>query len=448
MPRPVKRARFSRASSASWARARLGFRSLATLLAGALLAAACNSGQHSSCDEAKCASGQRCVADECRPPCSTSSDCSTGQSCALWGFDDGTQGSYCTVLPGSDAAAGSANASTTGRSCSANSECAATPGEFCVSGTCRSSCSSHFDCQGFGECLNGSDSDGHAGHYCDLGLPQKPGQFYTHCPSGTDAECDSAAGFFCVGAGAGDLDAYCTADCQGDDTCAPGFACTPLTRSPCSDACGLVGRPKDRQCVPSEQIGAGLPFQCGSHGVTRNVCRPRKFCSSCLSDADCLAAPNQICAADQSGAKICTELCDPLHPSCPWGNAGVCGVWDQALGLATCAHRFGQCVGTGKSCEPCEKDADCGPNNACNSSSFTGERWCVDFSVSCSCNGMASGGLCTGGGCPLSPGGLDMQCEDDPATTGSSTGICVGANTASGLLSSLGSPQTGCWPAR
>jgi len=342
----------------------------------------------------------------------------------------------------SSGAAGASAATSSGKPCTTNATCLTSKGEFCVAGKCELSCLSHYDCQGFGVCESGVDADGAALHYCSLGKKQKPGQFYTHCPADTD--CDAANGFFCVGAGADDLDAYCTSDCQDDSTCPAGLACTPLTRSPCEANCGLAGDPKDRQCIKTDQIGAGKAWQCGSRGVTRNACRPRKFCSACESDADCLAVPNQICAKDMSGAKTCTQLCDVTHPSCPWGNAARCDVWDQDLGLATCAHKFGQCTGTGKGCEPCLKDADCGARGVCTASSFTGERWCVDFSVNCSCAASAdTSGVCTGGGCPKSPGGLDMSCIDTTPKMPNS-GVCAGANTSSVLLSS---PQTGCWPA-
>jgi hypothetical protein len=429
------------------------FRVVLVALSALALPFGCAS-KKAACDEAACATGQRCVEDACRPSCTTSTDCSTGQSCALWGFADHTQGLYCVVLPSSDAGRSSSDAGTdaatnlvpVGAKCQANTDCPTAQGEFCVSGTCRLACSSHFDCQGAGECTNGTDTDGNAGHYCDLSLPQKPGQFYTSCPSGTGSECDAANDFFCIGAGPDDLAAYCTTDCTDDSSCATGFACAPLTRNPCEPNCNLTGNNQDPMCVPTDQIGAGEPYQCGAHGVTRNVCRPNRFCTSCTADADCLAVPNQVCAADESGAKICTQLCDPVHPSCPWGSAAKCGIWDQALGASTCEHRFGKCVGTGKSCEPCEKDADCGSNGACTESSFTGEHWCVDLSLSCSCNGNTDeNGLCEGGGCPLSPSGLQIECDDDPAVTGSSTGICNGANVTAAVLGA--SPQQGCWPA-
>jgi hypothetical protein len=208
--------------------------------------------------------------------------------------------------------------------------------------------------------------------------------------------------------------------------------------------CNLKGNARDRQCIPKDQIGEGKPYQCGDRGVVRNVCRPRKFCNTCETDADCLAVSNQVCAKDESGTKICTQLCDLKRPSCPWGNAAECGVWDTTLGAATCQHRFGSCKGSGKSCEPCLTDADCGEQGACNSSSFTGERWCVDFSVSCSCSDSGDdSSLCEGGGCPETPGGLAMLCSDSTPSTPNS-GYCAGAYTSTGLGSS---PQTGCWPA-
>ncbi|MEO7037755.1 MAG: hypothetical protein ABI548_27560 [Polyangiaceae bacterium] len=355
--------------------------------------------------------------------------------------------SDCQTSIASDGAGSAGRTSTAPASstaCSANAQCDENTGEFCVQGTCRLSCQTHFDCQGFGECEPNTDADGGNGHYCDLSHPQRPGQFYTRCPNG-DSDCDAANGFLCIGAGSGDLEAYCTVACTTDATCADGYACTPLVRSPCTDECGVTGVPKDRQCVTSDQIGDGKPYQCGSRGPTRNVCRPRKFCNTCSTDADCFGTANQVCAADASGAKICTQLCDTAHPSCPWGNAAECAVTDQALNVATCSHRFGSCTGTGKSCEPCLKDADCGSNGACTASEFTGEHWCVNFADTCSCGKDAdSSGTCTGHGCPKTPKGLlEMSCVDN--STSGSKGVCVGANTATGLGASS---QTGCWPAK
>lgn len=417
MVRPVKSSAFSRMVSGpvlGVPRARLGnvVRAFSKLLVLPSLACLSFFGG--------CAKSE-CLRDDCRTSAPDEAGASAGSAPRP---DAGAPG----VLPS--------------RSCTANSECPEDQGQSCVNGSCRLSCTSHFDCLGLGECASALNANGEAGHFCDPTRPQKIGQFYTHCPRGN--ECDSAHAFFCVGAGADDLDAYCTTDCTDDAACAPGYACTPLTRSPCQDICNLKGNPKDRQCVPSDQIGTGKPFQCGSRGVTRNACRPRRFCSPCANDDDCLAVANQVCAKDESGTKTCTQLCDLKNPSCPWGTAAKCGVWDTDLKRATCAHRFGRCTGSGKSCEPCLKDADCGAQGACTTSSFTGERWCVDFRVSCSCGSAAdSSGVCSGGGCPETPGGLRMQCSDQTPSMADS-GVCVGAYTSSALGSS---PQTGCWPA-
>jgi hypothetical protein len=109
------------------------------------------------------------------------------------------------------------------------------------------------------------------------------------------------------------------------------------------------------------------------------------------------------------------------------------------LGVATCSHRFGSCHGKGKACEPCRNNDDC-PGGACISSSFTGEHWCVDLTISCECpNGVDASGVCSNADCPPSPSGLVIQCIGEQH-------ICYAAN--GGSQTQLGSsPQTGCWGA-
>ncbi len=284
--------------------------------------------------------------------------------------------------------------------------------------------------------------EGESQAYCVRDAPAPaPGTLYTHCPDGD--EC--AAGYLCIGAGEADLDAYCTTDCEDDAGCSDGFYCGSIGRPPCEDACGFRGQSKDERCVPAEEIGAGRPYQCGEFGVVRSVCLQRKFCSPCTSNADCLAVPNQVCARDESGEKICTQLCDARADSCPWGNAARCAVFDKDLGLPTCSHRFGACSGTGQTCEPCRTNRDC-EDGVCTSSTFTGERWCVNFGTQCECpNGPDATGACSDGGCPDSPGGLKVLCISDPNSGLLNT--CYAANSSEG--SRLGeSPQTGCWAAQ
>lgn len=388
-----------------------------------------------ACDESSCGQDERCIQGSCRAPCTRQSDCAVGTNCALWGFSDGSQGNYCVTLP-------YAEDGSTGQfePCAGDGECDTLRGFRCFGGECRPQCRSHFDCAGEGICTSGVDGAGDRVQYCEPS-PQPPGRYYTRCPQGD--ECDADAGFSCLGAGVGDLDAYCTADCTSDSDCAPGFYCGKISTVPCEDACDFRGVPDDPDCAPPEQIGDGLPYRCGRFGVERSVCRAREFCSPCQSDSDCLAIPNTLCADDGSGTKICTQLCDPDVGSCPWGNAGICGFFDEALGLATCAHRSGSCTGSGRGCDPCITDADCGENGLCTSSQFTGERWCIDLSTSCDCEGNPASGFCTGGGCPETPSGLRMICIDSPGSV--IDGACYGANTAANPI--LSSPQTGCWAA-
>ena len=195
-------------------------------------------------------------------------------------------------------------------------------------------------------------------------------------------------------------------------------------------------------CVRASDIGPGKRFECTEpFGLVRHVCVRNTFCSSCERDEDCLAIAGQICAKDQSGNKICTFPCDPSVLSCPWGDATECGLWDKERGVTTCAHRFGACRGTGKGCEPCVDSSDCAPTGYCTRARFTGERFCVDLSVSCNCADAAdANGQCEGHGCPLSPGGLPMICADSELGK-----HCFGANSADSTVDSL---QNGCWSRR
>jgi hypothetical protein len=286
-------------------------------------------------------------------------------------------------------------------SCRSNASCDETLGFECVEGSCRHPCGSHFDCGGVALC----EPLGESGTYCAPTDPAtEPGGYYSRCPDGL---CDERLGFTCVGAGIGDTDAYCTADCASDDDCATGYFC---------------------DAVRSQA------------GGERNVCVPRGFCTECESDADCLSVPGGICARDESGEKRCTQICDPARNSCPWGTATDCRSSDPELGVPTCQHRFGACHGQGNGCDPCVRDGDC-PGGYCLVSTYTGERWCVDQATPCSCAGLAVfQDFCAGSstGCPASPSGLSMICYDPDAPGG---GVCVGVN----LPGSAGSSQLSCW---
>ena len=421
------------------------------VLLGALLLAsmvgappACSSSEN--CRDADCPSGHRCTDNVCSAPCTDQGDCELGQNCVTWGFVDGSQGQFCVAL---DYAANGKIGQY--ESCASDAACDTLRGFRCIDERCQLPCRSHSDCSAIGICQPRGGATGGVGVCVPQDPAPEPGRFGTRCPSGD--ECDADAGFVCVSAGVGDLDAYCTlAGCTGDDDCGPGHTCERVRsgRPPCEDACGFAGRPDAPDCVPADRIGASGDFSCGPVSLVQHLCVQRRFCAPCESDADCMAVPNQVCARDASGEKICTTLCDPDATSCPWGNASACAVWDEELGRPTCSHRFGSCRGEGAPCEPCVRDEDCGADGVCISSSFTGERFCLSFAATCSCPedevDPTTGG-CTGGGCPTSPGGLPLFCAggDDFAETAIYQ-TCYGAEVRQAPLSA--SSQLGCWPPR
>jgi hypothetical protein len=350
---------------------------------------------------------------------------------------DACNGADCSSTPGGGAAQ-------SGRytKCSSDAACDVASGFQCVGGSCLYACQTHFDCAGVGLCTELASGEPGKKYCSPSSDAPEVGGFYTRCP--TTTECDTLSGFECVGAGVGDLDSYCTKGCADDSECPTGFFCDRVSVTPCEAACGIQGDSKDPNCVSASEIGSGKKYQCGRFGPEHSLCVRRKFCSPCETDADCGVAPNSICARDASGEKICTQVCDPdWLGSCPWGSATTCDVWDSELGVPTCSHRFGACYGSGAPCEPCTSDRDCGETGLCYGSSFTGERYCIDFSVRCSCE-KAVNGTCEGGGCPKTPGGLPMLCY--VGTDTGSPGICLGANSNSTQSPLLTSPQTGCWP--
>jgi hypothetical protein len=381
--------------------------------------------------------------------------------------------------------------------CTATSDCDTDVGLSCVNGQCRfAGCTTHGDCAGIGPCSEGTDDTGQTVLACAEGTTYPKGQFGSACPgdkiaqgctsdtgcpdgqgchptikrcmprcgelgacpsfapvcevsSNLCTECDLASGFTCIGSGPGDSDAYCSkTGCAADADCGLGYTCQALRTSklPCAATCGFAAGPANN-CVKATDIGDGKEYSCGPVSLLRHMCVKREFCASCETDDDCRANPNQVCAADASGAKICTQLCDPaVANACPWGNAGKCEVTDTAKGVATCSHRFDKCVGTGGSCEPCVDDLDC-PDGLCIQSEFTNERFCLDLAgASCDCTGLpTSNGTCTGGGCPQTPGGLNMQCFGTPEVQAQGSILyqeCYGANVN---LNPNVSPQTGCW---
>lgn len=383
--------------------------------------------------------------------------------------------------------------------CTATSECDTDIGLGCVDGTCRYvGCKTHSDCLGVGLCSEGTDDTGKKVLACTDGPAGSPGQFGAKCPGDktpvactTDTacapdqgchptlkrclpkcgaagecpsfapvcttttsgdlctECDEENGFSCIGSGPGDVDAYCgKGGCQSDSDCGPGFGCQTLrtSRVPCAATCGFQASTATN-CVKADELGPGKEFSCGSVSLLRNLCVKREFCSACETDDDCRAIPNQVCAKDQSGTKICTTVCDPeVSNACPWGNAGSCAITDTEKNVPTCSHRFGSCAGTGGSCEPCVDDLDC-PNGLCLTSTFTNEHYCVSLSQSCDCTGLPveQGVQCQGGGCPQTPGGATMNCYGGSSVQAGGSPLyqkCVGANVNTNPLAS---PQAGCW---
>ncbi|MCA9629739.1 MAG: hypothetical protein KC766_18820 [Myxococcales bacterium] len=463
---------------------------------------------YAECKDDQCVEGNRCVPDvttkvpSCVPPCGIQDDCDVGTNCVDVNFPDG-RARYCVAMLGGKSGQDEACASdkdcdtrrgwqclpsgdgkrclhtceahstcqegelcTTGFAnedgeavgacqpgpCTSNANCNIQPGYHCIDSECiQAECVEHSNCEG-GICkTGGKDIEGETTNYCTAAPDEKrgPGEFGTACPNGTD---DCAEDFRCFGRGEGDVYSYCTQfDCTQDADCATGFHCgrVRVGDAPCDDTCsGIPAASAGATCVAASDIGAGKKYECGALNLMRNICVKNEYCAACETDEDCLGEPNQICAKGPDGTKQCTVTCDPTADSCPWGAASECKIFDTDRNVPTCGHKFGACKGDGKGCEPCVDDGDCGPQGICLSSSFTGEKYCLDLSLDCSCEGFPESSVipksCLGGTCPKTPGGLEMFCIgflDDP--TNPVNNKCYGANSNTTFGSS---PQLGCYP--
>ncbi len=398
-----------------------------------------------ACDDSRCAAGHRCVLGDCRPACETQADCPLAFNCLAAIADDGqTQGLFCLQH-------GYSENGSTGQNvpCSADAECDVLRGYSCRHGECRVwGCATHDDCKSVGACTR---SPAFPDSFCAPdGAPRGEGQYNARCPFGD--ECDTSAGFYCRGGGEGDIEAYCTkSGCREDADCASGYMCaTQRAGAPCEDLCQFGANASNPSCVTREAFEApGGGWSCGPYSLLRNSCVKRAFCNACETDADCAALPHQVCARDAGGAKVCTTVCDEnVENACPGGSSSFCAVFDQDLGLPTCTARyrpagagetFDACVGTGKPCEPCREDTDCGADGLCLRVASTGERFCLDLTFDCTPGP-------TGSDCPNTPAGLRMLCLG--AEQGLEPGDLLYRKCYAPNVAGVYSNKTSCWPLR
>jgi hypothetical protein len=152
-------------------------------------------------------------------------------------------------------------------------------------------------------------------------------------------------------------------------------------------------------CVdPAMNAANGTTYVEAQFCALRSECRLRKQCDPCKEDVDCSSIPGQRCT--QVGPeKVCTRDCS-VDSDCE--NSFQCTT-------GSCVPRFGSCVGTGKFCEPCRTDLDCGDKDSTlgcvNPGGIGSEQACFDRSLSTACMVDAD--------CPTSPGGLHGTCLNE-----------------------------------
>lgn len=287
------------------------------------------------------------------------------------------------------------------------------------------------------------------------------GRWGAPCPPGggetNNKACDTANGFACYGSSPTDAAAFCTLiGCHQDGDCPGSWWCATVNSQP--------------------NVTTAKP----AFGPTRTVCLPRAYCSPCLMDHDCTAAPNgtpQHCAKDAQGKGFCAPQCsgnancaldaqcvaqwavctpgagsacasdddcppaDGTFQHCDAGKCtpecsgdADCAAGQKCKGLGVCSPRAGVCVGDGTFCSPCRSDDDCIPGNGyCLSAApYSTELFCSVPSTVPHCDAQTANPA----GCPPRSSTDNWKAV---VCTGSPLNQCLGEVT----FSMSGAP--GCW---
>ena len=306
------------------------------------------------------------------------------------------------------------------------SSCAA--GSACVSDgsdagpSCQKLCTQQTDCP-----FNWFCNDGQPNSWCvrsTIMFSKQSGQFGDFCsPSGgeNNAACDTADTFGCYGNSPTDANAFCTLfDCAQDSDCQGGWWCATVDATPnVSTTARSFGKPP------------------------RNVCLPRSYCASCISDHDCAPAPDstpQHCVPDSTGASFCSNKCGsdancPLDAVCkaPWA---VCAQASCAKD-SDCQKFAPNEVCNGGLCQvPCNRDADCPASNGtpqhCGDSGTCLPQSCKnddDCPPTAGTFQHCNGGTCTpecGSNGDCNPAVGDQVCTKPLKVCVPRAGVCVG----------------------
>ena len=340
-----------------------------------------------TCTDSDCVADNVCVDNRCALQCTSHLDCSIGtQACTTTTADEGFAA---TVCESTDLAA-------IGTKCPFGVECKTLMA--CPNGT-----ACDFTQCGGGACTQDpvacSTATSGPTPSCNTGKCADG----TACvvPGCTQAECTALS---CVSDGTADADAFCTLiDCHADTDCAAGMYCEP-EHDPHA-LCGSSPQVGNNQfcgtttaaCVdPTTADAAGATYVAGAYCLLRNRCERRGDCAPCTTDLDCSLIPGQHCTT-VSGAQVCTADC-ATDADC---------VQDHTCTSGECVEKFGACKGTGKFCEPCNDDLDCGPASAGMACVGwgAGQRACYPIVSPPTCKASTD--------CPLTPDGHNGQCLNE-----------------------------------
>ncbi len=178
-------------------------------------------------------------------------------------------------------------------------------------------------------------------------------------------------------------------------SCAATYKCTDTTLK-CYYTSLTTSGP---YCGPTCKDNTDCPPQYFCRGTTTKICAQRKFCASCLHDAQC--PPLHKCIKSGS-TSFCARQCTKGSKECP--RFADCK--DGGSGTYYCYHKAGSCTASGKHCDPCNGPTDCTNNAMCITLNASWGYYCGQDCTSKSCP--------TDNKCYSVTGTSKKQCWPDP----------------------------------
>ena len=253
----------------------------------------------------------------------------------------------------------------------------------------------------------------------------------------TDADCDTASGYYCMGTGCRTLNAgeACSGSrkCSGSLTCVDGVCCSAASCNDCY-SCNVTGKAgscnpvaantTDGACVPSCNATTNTATSAYCDGAGKCVTKT----TTCTGGSTCSGG---VCGNACSATNPCPANYTCSNATCKLSNGQACSGANGALcSSGNCVD--GYCCDTATSCGVCKSCGVTGHLGTC----YNSDGASCDDGDKCT-----TGDKCTGGVC----GGTAITCPSGICLSGACTACTPRSTQCSDNKSYQTCSSTGAW---